>query len=65
MYRAENITDEKLIKEDYFNLKNDERNQSRSVFSNLSKYNKNFESIIVDIEKDIESRYNREAQPKF
>lgn len=65
MYITQNIQDEKLIREEYFNLKNDERNELRGVFSNLSKYNKNFESIIVSIEKDIETRYKSEAQPKF
>jgi hypothetical protein len=65
MYITQNIQDEKLIREEYFNLKNDERNELRAVFSNLSKYNKNFESIIVSIEKDIETRYKSEAQPKF
>ena len=65
MYITQNIQDENLIREEYFNLKNDERNELRGVFSNLSKYNKNFESIIVSIEKDIETRYKSEAQPKF
>ena len=65
MYLTQNIDDEKLIREEYFNLKKDERKKLRYVMSNLSKHYKNFDSIIVSIEKDIEIRYKSQAQPKL
>ena len=60
-----NISDENKISDEYFMLKIEERNKLRTNFLNLSKYNRNFESVISVIEKDFQTRYKVEALPKF
>jgi len=62
---VKNISDENKISDEYFMLKIEERNKLRTNFLNLSKYNRNFESVISVIEKDFQTRYKVEALPKF